>query len=323
MLTVEIFTKGQRLPDLPLGGFFHSTELFHIIEKTPGQSPYMAVARNEAGKILGHMLALLRRRGSWHPPYIFTQGRIYGEGEYAEEANREEVFGVLLDSITRKLRRKLCLFIEISDVSYKMFGYKHLRRNKYFPVHWQEIHNSLHSMPPEERLSNRMKRSIAKGYEAGVETREAENEADVHAFRKMLRNFYRMKVHRFIPPESQFIELHNSENAKVFNTIYKGKVIGGCACVYSGGNAYLWYLASKRKSHPFVHPDRMTVWKALRHAYEHNYAHMYFLDAGLPYRKNRFRDFILSFGGKPVARYRWFRFSISWLNSLLFWWYRE
>ncbi len=323
MLTVKIFTRSEKLPELSQSNFFHSTELFHIIEKTPGQSPYMAVASNGSGKIVGHMLAVLRRRGSWFPPYIFTQGRIYGEGEYTEEVNKEEVFGVLLKSITRQFRRKLCFFIEMSDLSQKMFGYKHLRRNKYFPIHWQEIHNSLHSKSPEERLSGRMMKGITKSYRMGVETREAENEADVHAFYKMLSGFYRMKMRRLIPPESQFAELHNSENAKIFITIYKEKVIGGCACAYSEGNAYMWYLASKRKSHPLIHPDRMTIWKALRHAYEHNYAHMFFLDVGLPFRKNRFRDFILSFGGKPVARYRWFRFSVSWLNRLLSWWYRE
>ncbi|MCI6550209.1 MAG: GNAT family N-acetyltransferase, partial [Prevotella sp.] len=32
---------------------------------------------------------------------------------------------------------------------------------------------------------------------------------------------------------------------------------------------------------------------------------------------------ILSFGGKPVAKYRWFRFSIGWINRILTWIYKE
>lgn len=54
----------------------------------------------------------------------------------------------------------------------------------------------------------------------------------------------------------------------------------------------------------------MTVWQAIIWAWKHNYAHIYFLDAGLPYPNNPFREFILRFGGKPVAKYRW-------LDSLL------
>lgn len=73
--------------------------------------------------------------------------------------------------------------------------------------------------------------------------------------------------------------------------------IGGCACVYSEGNAYLCYLAAKRKTYSMLHPDTMVVWNAIQYAYEHNYNHIYFMDVGLPWHRNPFREFILSFGG--------------------------
>ena len=41
----------------------------------------------------------------------------------------------------------------------------------------------------------------------------------------------------------------------------------------------------------------MTVWQAIKYAYEHNYAHIFFLDVGLPFKRNRYRDFILVFDG--------------------------
>lgn len=322
-MNVRIISKSEELPQMICNNFFHSQELFQIIEKTPGQSPYMAIATDDNGLIVGHMLAIIRTRGSWIPPYFLSQGRIFGEGEYTDKVEREEVFGLLLQKITQKFKRKLCLYAEFSDVSQKMFGYHYFRQNKYFPVHWQEIHNSLHSMPPEERLSEKMLQTIRKCYNAGVETREAETTEEVHGFYKMLNGFYRMKMRRLIPPEDQIIELAKSENAKIFLTIYRKKIIGGCACVYSEGNSYLWYLASKRKSHPTLHPQLMTIWQAIKYAHTHNYAHIFFLDVGLPFKRNPFRDFILSFGGKPVAKYHWFRFSIPSINNLLSWWYSE
>lgn len=303
--------------------FFHSAELFGIVELTPGQRPYMAVAFDERGCVVGHLLAIIRRRGSWLPPYFFTQGRIYGEGEYNEGVDRQHVFGLLLHAITRKFRRKFCLYAEFSDLTTKMFGYRQFRDNGYFPVNWQEIHNSLHSKSPRERISDRMFSRIRKIYGMGVETREVANRAELEAFYKLLNGFYRMKMSRLIPPIDQFLLFYKSDNAKIFITTFRGKIIGGCACAFSEGDAFLWYLASKRKSHPLLHPDTMTIWQALNYAYDRHCAHFYFLDAGLPWKRSRMRDFILSFGGKPVSKYRWFRFSISWMNKLLNWFFRE
>lgn len=322
-LKIRIVTEGKKLPDMVCHNFFHSVELFHIIEKTPRQIPYMVVAQDAEGRVRAHMLAVIRIRGSFFPPYLYSQGRCYGEGEYDENVDHEQVFALMLKAVTRKFKRRLCLYIEFSDISQKMFGYRSFRQNRYFPVQWQEIHNSLHSKSPEERISRRMMQRINKAYRAGVITREVENEAEVHAFYKMLSGFYRMKMRRLIPPENQMHELFKSDNAKIFITEYHGKVIGGCTCAYSEGNAYLWYLASKRKSYPHLHPNMLTVWNAITYAYKHNYAHIYFLDVGLPFRANPFREFILSFGGKPVAKYRWFRFSIGWINRLLSWLYKE
>lgn len=303
--------------------FFHSPELFHIVEHSPGQAPFMVVATDSQGQVVGHLLAILRRRVSLVPPYLFTHCRVYGEGEYSDENHKTEIFGLMLRALNRKLRRKLCFYTEFSDLSRKMFGYGIFRKNGYFPIRWQEVHNSLHSLPPTERLSPRMQRRIQKAYAAGVETHEAKTDEEVHEFYKLLHGFYRFKMRRVLPPEVQVNELHHSNNACILLTTYHEKVIGGCICVFSESNAYLWYLAAKRKSYAPLHPNMMTVWHAIDWSWRHNYAHIFFLDVGLPTPNNPTRRFILSFGGKPVSKYRWFHFSFGWLNRFLSWFYRE
>lgn len=283
----------------------------------------MAVATDDDGRVVGHTLAFIRHRKSLFPPYLYSQGRFYGEGEYADDVDKEEVFGLLLHALTRKLRRKLCFFIEFSDLSRKMFGYRFFRSEGYYPINWQEVHNSLHSMPPKDRLSDKMRERIAKTYKQGVETREAETDGEVHDFYRMLDGFYRLKLRRLIPSEEHIRQIFKSDNGRIFITVYKGKVIGGCVCVFSEGNSYLWYLASKRKRYHWLHPNMMTVWEAINWSWKHNYAHIFFLDVGLPFRKNPFRDFILSFGGKPVGKYRWFRFNVKWINKIMGFLYRE
>jgi len=316
-----IYTHGDTLPTMDGGNFYHSPELFHIVERTPGQRPCMAVATDGQGRVVGHILVFLLR-ASWMP-LLYWQAHAYGEGDYAEDVNSEEVFGLLLEALVRRLRRRLCFFIEFSDISRKMFGYKYFRAQGFFPIPWQEIHNSLHSMDPHDRLQPKMLKKIGHIYQQGVVTREVTTEEDLDRFVHLVRGFYRWKVHRVVPPEKQIAEIYRSDNGRLFATLYKGRLIGGCVCVYSEGNAYLWYLASLRKRYARLHPATMTVWQAIIWAWKHNYAHIYFLDAGLPYPNNPFREFILRFGGKPVAKYRWFRFSIGWLNKLLSWIWKE
>ena len=316
-----IYTRGDTLPTMDGGNFYHSPELFHIVERTPGQRPCMAVATDGQGRVVGHILVFLLR-ASWMP-LLYWQAHAYGEGDYAEDVNSEEVFGLLLEALVRRLRRRLCFFIEFSDISRKMFGYKYFRAQGFFPIPWQEIHNSLHSMDPHDRLQPKMLKKIGHIYQQGVVTREVTTEEDLDRFVHLVRGFYRWKVHRVVPPEKQIAEIYRSDNGRLFATLYKGRLIGGCVCVYSEGNAYLWYLASLRKRYARLHPATLTVWQAIIWAWKHNYAHIYFLDAGLPYPNNPFREFILRFGGKPVAKYRWFRFSIGWLNKLLSWIWKE
>ena len=302
--------------------FFHSPELFRICEKTSGQTPYMVVAEQD-GVVVAHLLATLRRRGSLIPPYLFTQGRIYGEGEYNANVNKEEVFKLMLSAITQKLKRKLCMNIELSDLSQKMFGYKHFKKEGYFPVHWMEVHNSLHSMPPEDRLDEKMSERISRIIEQEVEFKQVEDYEQFRKFYKMFNQFPSLKIRRYLPPSKQFWELGQGDNCRLFATIWRGKVIGGCVCIYSNNNAYLWYLASKRKSHPLLYPATATVWGAISDAYERKFKHIFFMDVGLPFKKSHYRDFILKFGGKEVSSYRWFRFTLGWLNHLMRLVYKE
>ena len=322
-IDIHIITRSEELPELDGSNFFHSPLLFRMAEQTPGQTPYMVVACQKNGTPLAHLLAMLRRRGSWIPPYLFTQGRVYGEGVYADEEHKEELFALMLSAITTKLHRQLCLYIEFSDIGKKMFGYKSFRQNGYFSIGWMQIHNSLHSKSPELRIDEDVLEHIHHAYDNGAVTREARNEEEVMAVFRLLKRYYRFRFQRFIPDVSMFMQLHKSRHGSVNVTIYRGKVIGGSIVAYSEKNAYLWFEASKKKRYPLLRPHMLTVWHALKDSYDRQREHIFFMNVGLPFRKNLYREFILHFGGKPVSTFRWFHFTFHWLNRLLAWVYRE
>lgn len=348
---IKVYTKSDELPPLLAGNFFHSLELFEISEGVSGDTPFMAVA-TEDGRTAGQMLAVLHTHRTWFPPFIYTHAHAHGEGIYLNTEQAEEIFPLLLHSITRTLCNRHCLYIEFSELQKKMFGYRHFRRLGYFPVEWQEIYNSLHSMPPEERLTERTRRQIESGENKGLECHPAKNQEEVEKFYKLYKNFCRFKPRRYVPPIEYFKSMSKSSGAKVFVATYGGrrggkdgreerdgrdersersgrkdeankrKIVGGCTLAFSEGDAYLWHLASRRKRYIYLHPDTMTVWHAISYAHQQGCRHIHFMDVGLPWKRNPYRDFIRSFGGKPVAKYRWFRCNIGILNRLLKWFYK-
>ena len=161
-LSVHIITQSKDLPIVEGNDLFHSRERFLLIEQTAGTWPYMVVVTDEEGRVKAHLLAELRRRGSLLPPYLFTFARVIGAGVYAPGVDKAALFDRMMAALTRFLHRKLCLYIEVSDLEKKMFGYRSLRHNGYFPIRWMQIHNSLHSRTPRERLSDRTAHNVLR-----------------------------------------------------------------------------------------------------------------------------------------------------------------
>ena len=322
-LRTAVYEHEAELPDMECVNFFHSKTLFHVYACTPRMKPYMVVVSTPEGRVVNHLVGVLRFRAILFPPFLYAHCTVVGEGEYSDASlDREELFGMMLYALTKKVRNR-AFYIECSHLGAKMFGYRRFRLGGFFPVHWMKIHNSLHSLPPTERVSEKFARRIRRSIAKGVATTEVSGEEELRLFAKLLRKHNRLKPKRYIPDVAFFREIAKTANCKLFVTKFRKHIIGCCACVYSGREAYLWYAASLRKTYMKLHPDTLTTWHAIDWAYRHGYDHISFMDVGLPFQKNPYREFILQFGGKPVSTYRWFRFSLRWLNGLLSWIYRD
>ena len=323
-LTTTIYRKLEDLPQLDETNFFHSSRLFQICRQASRQKPYMVVVTDDQGRVVSHLLGIVRYRTFIFPPFLLIHCRVLGEGVYYhnDEYPRDQLFGQMLEALTRLLNKRT-LYIEVSNLSQKMMGYRQLKQQQYFPVHWMSIHNSLHSHAPEERISEKLQKRIDNARAKGVTTNAVANNEDFAAFSKLLRKHNLLKPKRYIPDDLFFKRLMEGDDGKLFVTKYHNRVIGCSAVVYSEGNAYLWYSAFRRKSFIAVHPDVMTIWDAMQDCYQRGFDHMCFMDVGLPFSKNPFREFILRFGGKQTSGYRWFHCSIGWINRFLSWYYRD
>jgi hypothetical protein len=316
-MKVTIYQHTDILPELTTGNFFHSREFMAVCEQTPRLKPYMAVVTGDDGSVVAHLLAIMRIRGSWFPPYLYTHVRIYGNN-----GSSAAYFDMMLKALTRLLQKRT-LYIEISDLREKMFGYRELRHHGYFPVRWMNIHNSLHSRTPEERITEQQLQHIVHAQERGAITKPVETIEEFEAFSKLLRQHHWFKPKRYIPHDTFFREMMQRGLCQILITKYHDRVIGTTVTVYSEGDAYLWYSASRRKSYAPLHPNAVTMWATIKSAHAAGYQHIRFMDVGLPFRRNPYRDFILRFGGKEVSTYRWFRISIRWINRFASWLWRE
>lgn len=322
MMPVRLSTyyKGNTLPALPGTNVFHSAELFHVFEMTRGYEPILIVA-SICERPVAKLLAVIRKSTRWFPPSFIKRCEIYGTGEYFDPTiDKEELFGDMLEHLTHEALRK-CFLIEVRNLENPLFGYKMFRKNHYFAINWLRVYNSLHSKLPADRLSTSRKKQINRALQNGARTEIATREKDIQAFAIMLRKAYSAQIRKHFPDVNFFrlltLQSPGKEIAKIFTVKYKEKIIGGSICLFSGENAYLWFSGGMRKTYAFLYPGVLAVWAALTYAHEQGYRHLEFMDAGLPFQKYGYRDFILRFGGKQSSTRRWFRLRWEWLNALL------
>ena len=320
-LKLTTYYGGSKVPELPGTNTFHSTELFHIYENTPGYTPVLIVASIKDQPV-AKLLAAIRTGVRWFPPGIIKRCEIYGTGEYFEAAvDKEAIFSDVLQRLTQEALRN-CFLIEFRNLDNAMFGYKAFRENHYFAINWLRVRNSLHSLQKvEDRFSPSRIRQIKKGLTNGAKVREAQSSEEIKTFAQMLHHVYSSKVRRHFPNMKFFQHLEKQlikgKQSKIFIVTYKDKIIGGSACIYSDDSAYLWFSGGMRKLYAPQHPGILAVWKALDDAKERGYRHLEFMDVGLPFRKHGYREFVLRFGGKQISTRRWFHFRWDWLNRML------
>jgi len=268
-----------------------------------------------------HLLATLRKSSHLFPPYYIKRCEVFGTGSYisSDTKIKEYQFDQILSVLTKQVTKK-CFLIEFRNLQNALFGYKAFRQNNYVPIHWLRIHNSLHSKPPKERLNPTRKRQIKKALLNGVSISTVQSEEEVREFAKILRKNYSYKIRKHFPNINFFIQVIRSnrekKNGEIFIVKYKDKIIGGSVCVFSEGDAYLWFSGGLKKSYPLQYPGIMAVWGALTYSYKNGYKHMEFMDVGLPFLKHGYRTFVLYFGGKQIGTRRWFHFKWEFLNKL-------
>ncbi|NDV65027.1 GNAT family N-acetyltransferase [Bacteroides sp. 224] len=319
-LKLTSYYRGKDIPeDLPGCNIFHSKDLFLLYEAAEF-TPILIVASYD-DKPVAKLLANLRKQ-THILPFLGKRCEVYGIGEYLDEtADKELIFGEILSHLTKDALRH-SFIIEFRNLEHALDGHKYFRLNHYFAINWLRVRNSLHSIEHvEEYFSASRIRQIKKGLTNGAEISEATSPEEIQEFSRMLHKIYSSRIRRYFPSRNFFKLtdewLISKGLAKIFIVKYKGKIIGGSTCLYSGQNAYLWFSGGMTKSYVTQYPGVLAVWAALVDAKKRKYRHLEFMDVGLPFKKHGFRSFVLHFGGKQSSTRRWFFIRWKWINNLM------
>ena len=317
-IRLSTYLRADDVPELPGTNLFHSVELFHILERASGFTSRMIVAF-EGSTPVGKLLCTMRPIFSWTS--IYQKALVYGYGEYFNTTRRpDEIFAEILPYLSAQLSDKV-FFIEFRNLEEPLFAYRYFRENRYFPVRWLRVQNSIHHEIIDKWMSSKRRKHIQQGLANGAELGVVENEEELRVIFRMLKKYYRSKLNRYLPDIDFFRSLFTYKTdkrlAEIFTVKYKGKIIGGAVCFFSDSTAYLVVAGGLRKSYPMLYPNVLAVWNAMVFSRQQGYRHFEFMNAGLPFKKFGYRDFVLRFGGKQFGTRRWFRMRWNWLNKLL------
>ena len=317
-IRLRTYEKANDVPDLPGSNLFHSVELFHILEQTPGFRPIMVVAF-EGSTPIGRLLCAAR--SIFSITNLYQKAVVYGNGEYFNTTRKsDEIFAEILSYLTARFGDQV-FFIEFRNIDEPLYAYRYFRESEYFPVRWLRVQNSIHQDNLDKWMSPSRKKHIQQGLKNGAVLDTIKSEEELVKFFKMLKKYYSSKLSRYLPEFYFFQKLFEFKTDKqlgeIFTVKYKGRIIGGAVCLFSNETAYLIVTGGLRKRYPMLHPNVLAVWGAMNYAREKGCRHFEFFNAGLPFKKFGYRDFILRFGGKQFATRRWYHVRWRWLNKLL------
>lgn len=283
----------------PNGNIFHTPQMYEVYENTPRFEPFILVAKNEKGVIVGCLMSVIQREYVGLFGEFTTRSIVFG-GPLVEN-NNADIVGSLLSEYTKIVDSKVIYtqFRNLFDMScFKPFfdknGYKHEEHLDILlslTISVDELAQNLH----KER-----KRNIAIAEKEGLIFRVLDNDKDIADVIDILKKTY----HRVKVPmsyEQLFINSKNilGANIKFFGAFHNGKMIAGQVRLCYKEMVYAWYAGSDSE---YFHkrPNDFLFWKVLLWSKENGYKVFDFGGAGRPNVPYGVRDYKLKFGGELV-----------------------
>lgn len=288
----------------PNANYFQSGAFFRFIETVGGYKPFLVVATDDHGAIIGSLMGVIQSDGgglkSWFSRRLIVWAGPLVSPETA--VDQSDVARKLLRGLKRHAQGK-AIFIEFRNFfdcaplhsDFEACGFR-------FRPHLNYLVKTDTEAEAKARLSSNRRRQIKTSLAAGATVGEPESEADVLALYGILETLYREKVKKPLPGPDLFVNMWKSPAAKVFVVKYDGKVVGGSiGPTYKNKVLYQWYVCGENGVITGVHPSVLASWAPIEYGVKHGFDHFDFMGAGRPEEDYGVREFKARFGGEEVC----------------------
>lgn len=288
----------------PNANYFQSSIFFQFIETVRGYKPFVLVATDSSGAVVGSLMGVIQSDGGGLKSWFSRRLIVWAGPLVSSDAGvpQTDVARNLLRNLKRHAQGK-AIFIEFRNffdcsplhADFESCGFR-------FRPHLNYLVKTDDEAAARGRLSSNRRRQIKTSLAAGATVGEAESEADVLGLYDILEKLYREKVKKPLPGSDLFVNMWKSPAAKVFVVKYDGKVVGGSiGPTYKNKVLYQWYVCGENGVVSGVHPSVLASWAPIEYGVRHGFDHFDFMGAGRPEEDYGVREFKARFGGEEVC----------------------
>jgi len=293
----------------PSSIFFQSPEFVALYEGCNSYKPLVLFAENSKEELSGVLIALMIREKIFSIPVNYV---VLHCGPLISQTDPERnlILDQLLEDLIKNVPRST-LFVEIRNQYHWEEGKKILRKHDF---KWHDHLNKILTLNKDKEIlsgiKNGKQRQIRRGFEKGVIIRRASSISEVNEFYSLLRELYKKRVKKPLPPLLFFTnfyqKLQNEGKGIILLTIYEEKVIGGIVCPFSGDHTvHEWYIVSDQNELKHLYPGVLSTWAGIDFAIRNNFQYFDFMGLGKPDQYYGVRIFKQQFGGEIINPGRW------------------
>lgn len=302
------------------GNIFQMPEMFNVFKMTQNYEPLIVSVLDENKNILGILVAVIQKEYSSFLGNFTARSIVWG-GPLVSN-NSPMILQEILRAYNRIVGKKAIysqfrnLWAQTEEEKMIFYNFKfHFENHLNIIVELKKAKEELF-----QNLHSSKRRQIRKAYKLNVSIHEIVKEHELKYLYYILKDLYRKKVKKPLPPLNLFLNLFfilNKQNMiKVFAVKYHDKIIGGIICPISFKKTiYEFYICSDDKFKK-LYPSVLATWAAIKWGCENGVSKFDFLGAGKPNTNYGVRDFKLKFGGRLVNYGRYEKINRPFLMQL-------
>ena len=283
----------------PQGNIFQTPELYNVYEKTCKITPFVTIAKNKEGKIVGCLMSAIQKQSEDFTG-IFTTRSIVMGGPLVLN-NDTLIADKLLFDYNQSIQKKAIYsqFRNMTDMS----AFKDVfNKNGFELIPHLDILLDLTQSEEQlfQNLHKERKRNISQAINAGLEFRLLTKKEDINGAIELLKATYkRVKVP--ISRENLFInaEYELKDKIRFFGAFYDNKMIATQIRLCYKDLIYAWYAGSDSEYFK-KRPNDFLTWNVLRWSKANNFKIFDFGGAGNPTVVYNVRDYKIKYGGELV-----------------------